>query len=141
MVDDEDYEQIKDISWHGGSRRPEIKGYDRHAKKSFPLPRLLIGLFDSRLVDHINGNTLDNRKENLRPCTPQQNVWNSRKHIDSRNKYKCVYKKPNGKFYTQIGLNKKIHYIGVYDTEEEAALAYNQKAIEFFGEFASLNKI
>jgi hypothetical protein len=85
-------------------------------------------------LDHINRNRNDNRIENLRPCTHSQNLGNSRPRV---HKYKGVtFCKSTRKWRAQLS-----GHIGRFDTIEEAALAYNAKAIEYFGEFALLNEV
>lgn len=94
-----------------------------------------------KVVDHINGDPSDNRRENLRVCTQAENLRNKKKPISGRkSKYKGV--KPRlGKFEASIGKGESYRYIGTYETEIEAAVAYNVKAAELFGEFARLNEI
>lgn len=96
----------------------------------------LIANADMPQVDHINGNTLDNRKANLRACTHAQNQWNQKPR--SGRKYKGVtYKKETGKWVAQI--SKLRISLGSYETPEAAAMAYDAKAREIYGEFAWLN--
>lgn len=85
------------------------------------------------MVDHINGNALDNRRSNLRICTNAQNQCNSR----ARNKtgFKGVHHRGN-KYYAQITVNRKCITLGVYVTPEEAHAAYCKAALEYHGEFA-----
>ena len=91
-------------------------------------------------IDHINGDKLDNRKENLRLATNQQNSMNRKPHKNSSSKYKGVYwSKRENKWIAQIVINKKNKYIGRYQDEKEAALAYDKAAREHFGEYAKLN--
>ena len=115
-------------------------------------------------TDHINGQGLDNRKENLRVCTPSQNFCNQKVKRSSRSGYKCVYEirkpykskytsKKTGKTYYREYMPSKrwVAYIthpekqgrniklGYFDTAEEAAQAYDLEALRRFGEFARLN--
>ena len=99
-------------------------------------------------IDHIDGNSLNNRKENLRICTRSQNCSNKKVRRDSRSGYKGVYIKKGGKrFLAYIGdpntpaTRKRQIRLGLYDTAEEAALVYNKAALEMYGEFAVLNEI
>ena len=92
------------------------------------------------VVDHIDGNGLNNRKSNLRICTKAQNVHNSRPRTNTSSKYKGVFwNKANKKWSATIHKGDKWTYIGGFDDEKEAARAYDRKAAEFFGEFAYLN--
>src|SRR3990167_7283870 len=94
-------------------------------------------------IDHINGNKLDNRKNNLRFCNQQGNSANMDKH--GKYKYKgitlCTDWNRKKKWGAQISIKRKNMHLGRYLTPEEAALAYNIAAIKYFGEFARLNKI
>lgn len=93
-------------------------------------------------VDHINHDTLDNRKHNLRLVTPPQNRLNSCKQERSLSQFKGVtWNKRKKKWVTQISFNRKRRFAGYFDNEIDAALAYNQKAQELFGEYALLNQI
>ena len=87
-------------------------------------------------LDHKNNIRHDNRLKNLRECTRSQNNQNKKKRKSSR-KYIGVYKLPSGSWRATC----KQKHIGCFDTEEEAAEAYNKRAIELFGEFAFTNKI
>ena len=90
------------------------------------------------LVDHINGNGLDNRRENLRICTHSQNCRNRR--ISSINK--CGVKgvtKYKDQWKATIFINKKQCHLGYYDNKRDAGKAYDKKAKEVYGEFAYLN--
>lgn len=93
-------------------------------------------------IDHINRIRDDNRIENLREAIQNQNQWNRSKNKSSSSKYKGVYFNRNeSKWQTQITKDRKMIYLGKFETEKEAALAYNQAAMELFGEFAHLNTV
>ena len=91
-----------------------------------------------KVVDHINRDKKDNRIENLRKATFQQNSANSRipSHNTSGYKGVCFDKKQNA-FMSYITFNGKFKFLGYFKTPEEASDAYFKKAKEFFGEFAS----
>lgn len=91
-------------------------------------------------IDHINGDKSDNRLSNLRSVTNQQNMFNRTGHEDNTSGYKGVFKTCSG-YFARVGYNNKPHYVGHYRTKEEAALAYNEKALELHGEFARLNEV
>lgn len=114
----------------------------RHNGKDHRLHRVIMNCFDMKVVDHINHNTLDNRKSNLRICTRQQNQMNMRTSIDNKSGFKGVcYEKRRKHFRATIRINKKQKHLGSYKTAETAALAYNKAAIEYYGEFGYLNEI
>ena len=88
-------------------------------------------------VDHKNRNSLDNRIENLRLATKHQNLWNTVKRADSSSPYKGVhFQKSIKRWVAAIKHGGKKHHIGSYGTAEEAADAYQAKAIELRGSFA-----
>jgi hypothetical protein len=97
-------------------------------------------LCDGPLVDHINGDTLDNRRANLRPATATQNNAN-RASRGGASKYKGVWASRGiaRPWAASIGHNNKILRLGRFATEEEAARAYDRAARELWGEYACLN--
>ena len=93
-------------------------------------------------VDHKDGDSLNNRRSNLRLCNNQQNQFNSKKQMDTLSKYKGVSMTNRPKSYrSSICVNGKSKSLGYFYTEEEAALSYNEAAIKYFGVFARLNRI
>lgn len=96
---------------------------------------------DNHLIDHKDKNTLNNSKDNLRLATFAQNSRNKyiRNVRKDECKYKGVYKTNSNNYIARIYYNKKNINLGTYETQEQASIAYNEKAIELFGEFASLN--
>ncbi len=94
-----------------------------------------------KVVDHINGNPLDNRRCNLRVCTQSQNLMNMRK-TRGTSQYKGVYlagPRWPGVWKAGIKVKGKILYLGMFKTEVAAAVAYNDAAAIHFGEFAKFN--
>jgi hypothetical protein len=91
-------------------------------------------------MDHRNRHTLDNRESNLRPCTVSQNAANMKKKIRSKSGYKGVWLNKRRKIWeAKIMVNYENKYLGKYKTPEEAAKAYDEAALKYFGEFACLN--
>lgn len=138
IVDDEIYELLKNTRLHLDGTYP---AFQENGKRQW-IHKIVCPPKKGFWTDHINGNRLDNRKENLRLVTPQQNVWNSK--VSPRNKigYKGVaFRKNRNKFTSVIFKDGKRYGLGHHSTAESAALAYNQKALELFGEFARLNEI
>lgn len=99
---------------------------------------MLHRLISGTLVDHKNGNGLDNRRSNLRAATQQQNGLN--RAPKRGKKFKGVYvDRRSGAFYAQIAIFRQVHTSPRFRTEEEAARWYDAKATELHGEFARLN--
>ena len=91
------------------------------------------------VVDHIDGNGLNNRRSSLRICTHRQNMWNSRPR-GKGSKYKGVCWDKSRKRWIVVVRRGDLHiHLGRFDDEVEAARAYDRKAFELFGEFAYLN--
>ena len=158
LVDDEDYEMLMEHKWFANKDDKSGKFYvkrkspiDSNGKqKTICMHRVITNAPKGKQIDHINGNPLDNRKENLRTCTNQQNQMNRGKQNNNKSGYKGVryMKKRKGMinehfkpWVAQIKHNQKDIYLGMYKTKEEAALVYNKKAIELFGEYVYLNVI
>lgn len=94
-------------------------------------------LMSNEQVDHINGNSLDNRRSNLRLATNGQNGMNKGKTRRNASGYKGVYwHKRVQKWTAEIKLNKKKYHLGYFDTPEEAFEQYKKAAVELHGEFA-----
>lgn len=97
--------------------------------------------FGHKEIDHINGDRLDNRKENLRFCTRVQNEMNKPTSRLSSSGYKGVYRSRSGAWLARIQLKKKKIHLGTFDNKVDAARAYNEKAKELYGDFAWLNSV
>lgn len=110
-------------------------------RKTLRLHRLIMQPPDDKLVDHIDGNGLNNRKSNLRICTDRQNSANSRKIANKTSKYKGVFRRESGRWRAAIRVNGKLINIGTFTDEMEAARAYNAMAVLYFGSFAWLNQL
>jgi hypothetical protein len=151
-VDDGDYDDLSKYKWHAVKNGPHW--YARTNLfircKSHPLPmhRILLNLCNpSDVGDHIDGDTLNNQRSNLRKCSPKENSRNLRKlAVTSKGVRTSIYKgvcfkKANQKYYATIDVDRKKIHLGVFTDERIAAVAYNKAAIKYHGEFARLNKI
>lgn len=91
-------------------------------------------------IDHINGLRNDNRRNNLRFVTDQQNSWNTKKPNHNTSGYKGVsFCKARNKYEVRIRAETKNKFLGYYDSPIEAALAYDRAAAFYFGEYARTN--
>ncbi len=142
MVDDEDFEWLNQWKWGVGACKGKLR-VSRSAsnpRRPIKLHRAIMEAPDGVLVDHINGNTLDNSRTNLRLCNNSQNGCNKHARIGVVG-FLGVYKR-GARFYAQITIGfRKKKWLGVFDTAAEAALAYNEAAKIQHGEFANLNII
>lgn len=139
-ADIDDYEIVSKFVWSYSGRGEKYATTHRNGS-TLKMHRLVMGIESSDLlVDHIFHDTLDNRKSQLRVCTACQNTYNSRPRRNSSSKYKGVSLiKKSGKWYACINLDGKTKSLGVFSTEEEAAIAYDKAAKELHGSFAYLN--
>jgi hypothetical protein len=91
-------------------------------------------------VDHINGDTLDNRRANLRLCPHSQNGCNLRKWVSpTSSRHKGVCLRPNGRWQAYVSFGGRQKYLGLFEVEDDAARAYDREARTLFGDFAKLN--
>lgn len=139
-VSDEDYTFLMNWKWYHVRMKDKEYAYRKEKGRSVPMHRELLKAQKGKVVDHINHNGLDNRRENLRVCTYSQNLMNMRKTRGS-SKYKGVsFHKRAKKWMAYIKKGDRKH-IGYFDDEISAAKAYNEEARRIFGRFALLNNI
>lgn len=94
----------------------------------------------SKGIDHIDGDGLNNSRSNLRKCTQSENIANSRKFVKSSSQFKGVdFDKSRKKWRARIVKNRKEFHLGYFKSEEDAAKAYDKKAVDFFGNFSRTN--
>ncbi|MCJ7663057.1 MAG: HNH endonuclease [Desulfobacterales bacterium] len=138
LVDAADLPIIFRYKWYA-ERKKEYTFYASTVcgpgKNHLQMHRLILPAPDGFVIDHINGNGLDNRRSNLRVVTRSQNMHNQRKQRNSSSRFKGVCKDGN-RWRAAITVP-----IGVFDTEEEAAVAYNDFVKKFRGEYGYLNDL
>lgn len=143
IVDDSDYDPLNNYTWHLGNNG-YIKTFigGRKNLQCLLMHRLIMNPPDDHEVDHINGDKLDNRRENLRIVTRSQNARNLRRHKRFSSRFKGVsWNQSRQRWEAEITIEHRSIYLGSFASEIQAALAYNHAAIDHFGEFASLNII
>lgn len=143
LVDECDFWRCLNHAWQLRDNKypsTSIKG------KNISMHRFILDPPEGVIVDHIDHNILNNQRSNLRLCTHQQNQANRKLTLKPHSSiYKGVRKvisirtKKTWRAYIEVG-GKPIS-LGYYYYEDEAALAYNEAAIKFFGEFAFLNRV
>lgn len=138
IIDLEDLQYIEGYKWHAKEERNGFI-YARNNQVG-PLHRYILSKYsqleEGRVVDHIDHNTLNNRKSNLRICTNQQNVTNSRVPKNNKSGYKGVYWcSSRQKWQAQVTINNKTKYIGRYNNLEDAIEARKKAEDEYYGEF------
>lgn len=148
IIDDIDYQRVKSVKWYArqnrtgnwyAARKIGINGM----RKDLHMHHFILGITNSEtiLIDHINGNGLDNQRHNLRLVTHSQNTIHSRKrrgNYTSRYKGVC-WDKESKKWNAQIYCKGIAYRLGKFKNEKDAAVAYNQKARELFGHYANYN--
>jgi hypothetical protein len=151
LVDDEDYERLSAFKWYAArDRRNEGKSTWYAATKlprglgggqtTLKMHRFLMDAPPGMDVDHKDHNGLNNRRNNLRLCTRRQNSQNRVKQANSASWYKGVsWRKDRAKWHALIRVEGRLLHLGYYASEEDAGRAYDQAAVEHFGEFAHTN--
>lgn len=154
IVDDEDFERLSQFKWHWNAsyaRRTIVesrKGNKKRMCRAVLMHRFILDIPLDKKGDHVNGNTLDNRKENLRICNSLGNAQNSKKRKDNTTGFKGVSlisriskgkRVYPGTYRVIINSGNKSIHIGVFPTIIEAARAYDRAAKKHHGEFARLN--
>lgn len=130
LIDLEDVDKVKDIKWYLSH------GYAKNSNSNLLIHRLVMDCPDDKVVDHINHNTLDNRKSNLRICTKYENSKNAQLSKNNTSGTTGVYwNKLKNKWQAGIKVNYKQIHLGYFDTKEEAVEARKQAEIDYFGEY------
>lgn len=144
IFDEEDLPIVTQHTWHADPSGPTFYAVSMKYKAGkyyrLTLHRLLLAAPNGTVVDHIDGNGLNNRRKNIRLCTPQENAMNRTRPQRNPWGYRGVtWNKRYSHFVGQIRHEQKIHYLGSFKTAEEAARAYDEAARRLRGPFARVN--
>lgn len=157
LIDDEDYEFINSMTWHINKHKGKVYAITtkNHSEK-YKMHRIILGVTEPNvLVDHKDGNGLNNQRCNIRICTKSQNAANkkpknkylgvrfhvSRKKYISKKTGELKLMNDKGGWVAHITKNGVCKNLGRFKTQEQAAKAYNEAALKYHGEFALLNQI
>lgn len=143
IVDSSDFEWLNQWKWYAQTRtnRPGVfyaARTEANPKRIFMMHNVILNPGPGKEVDHKSGNTLDNRRENLRAGSHQQNGFNRKKQSGCTSQFKGVSFR-SGKWDSSIRVNQKLKHLGRFENERDAALAYDAAAKTYFGNFARIN--
>ncbi|OQY87141.1 MAG: hypothetical protein B6D41_12220 [Chloroflexi bacterium UTCFX4] len=143
LVDDEDFRGVNERKWNYTTAGAIT--FDRQTRKLILMHRLILNAPQGMKVIHLNDDKMDNRRDNLRLVTAAEVSHHSRKLSQNvTSKFKGVHrsrKRKAARWRSTIAVNGKIIQLGAFDSEQDAARAYNEAAIQHYGEFARLNKV
>jgi hypothetical protein len=147
IYDTIDHELLKKYTWH---TQQDLNTYyarthiiNKNGRDStICMHSVIIGETGSMLIDHINRRGWDNSRRNLRVCNQIDNMKNRVKNKNNKSGYKGVrYHKATKKWHAEIGFDNAKKYLGLFNNPIDAAIAYNNAAIKYHGDFAILNDI
>lgn len=142
IVNDFDFESLNEHNWYCVKYGNQCYAITRIGNIKISMHRFIMQATAAEFIDHKNRNGLDNRRRNLRKCTPAENSKNRNSKKGSTSKYLGVFKRAGYKHWqAKIFSNGKHYYLGFFLNEKAAALAYNKAAKRLHKKFANLNKL
>lgn len=142
LVDEADLPLLGGRKWHAHPCQRKSGGFYASASRgrngTIYMHRIILSAREGHLVDHVNGDGLDNRRCNLRIATKSQNLIN--RVAENPSGYRGVSLTPHGRWKAKVTLHRQAYrFPGSFGTSEEAARAYDEMALRYHGEFARLN--
>ncbi len=147
-VDAQDYEELSQHKWHAHFQKGTDLVYavrcsryyqdGKRQQRTILTHREIMKPPDGMVIDHINSTGINNRRCNLRTCTPAENLRAARPRAGTRSRFIGVFPRGN-RWWAAVTYQREQFYLGTFDDEAEAARARDRKAVELFGEFARLN--
>ena len=148
IVDDEDFDYLNQFKWLANKQKNDKFYVGRNIPVSNKkqskiwMHRFIMNPEKGMVIDHLDGNPLNNQKNNLRICTHAENMRNSKIPKNNTSGFKGVsFVKKHNTYESSIRINNIKIYLGYYIDPKDAAKAYNDAALKYHGEFANLNKI
>lgn len=139
-VDDDMYDALSSRRWRVHYNNGKYYSVEGYSPKMSLMHRIITNCPNGMVVDHINGDTLDNRSCNIRVCTQRENAQN--RGIQKNNKSGLIgVRKEGSRWIASAKVDYKAKWIGSFQTKKEAAIAYNNFIKESRGEYANLNII
>lgn len=145
LVDDDDFDYLNQwkwcalhmhkTNWYAVRSSSRIDG----KSKTVLMHRLILDVPKNLVIDHLNGDGLDNRRGNLRICTSRENSRNKKIQKNNTTKYKGVSRFNDKKYQVKIKVDGKLLHLGLFENLLDAARAYDKAASKYYGEFANLN--
>lgn len=141
LVDDGDFNYINQWKWYAENRGYGFYARTMIGRKNFYMHRFILDVFEKNIIiDHKDRNPLNNQRDNIRIANTSQNLFNKSAHKDGKSKFLGVcWDSERQKWMAAIGYDNKQHFLGRYNSEIEAAKAYDLAAIEHHKEFANPN--
>jgi len=142
LVDDEDYKELNNHKWFlSRNGYACCNMWINGKRKSVLMNRMIMGNPIDKYVDHKDTDKLNNQRSNLRICNNSQNQANRKIQKNNPSGYKGVTRKTKKMWAATIRKDNKNYHLGYFPEKIDAAKAYNEAAIKYFGEFARLNEI